>query len=165
MTIVEVHCSFGNSFCFVSNSDSLSHLHSGEISQQIFQDLWIHWLRNNFINLMRPCLLDEFLLNVTSASHNHRLVHICLPVERANLLAQLISVHDRHANICQNQSVHVSASLEAQLHFCESFQTVVRSVHYLRQTSNFKLLQELLHPEDIVWLIVNNKDSFNRGNH
>ena len=70
--------------------------------KDIFQDIDIDWLGNDLVDLVVPRFFDVLLLDVARAGHYHGLGCPVLPVEAPDLIGELETVHDRHADISQH---------------------------------------------------------------
>ena len=80
---------------------------------------------------MEPGFLNVGFFDVACDGNDHWLSHLVLAVEVSDLFGFLEAIHDRHADVCQNQAIDVRALLEAILDFFEGFEAIIRSVHQL----------------------------------
>ena len=102
-------------------------------------------LRQNFVNIVEPCLFDELLFNVAGACDDERLRHLIDPVEFSDALRDLVTVHDRHANVRDNESVDVLTSGKGVPHLVKALQAIIGSVDETCQPLNLEPAQRQLH--------------------
>ena len=115
-----------------------------------------NWLRNNFIHLIKPSLLNKFRFSVSCNSNNHRLQNIFNPGKIPYLFRCLISINNRHRSIHKNKSIAEATSV-CLINLIDSFLAIEAMIYsYIFKSS---LSNQYFQAHHIVWFIIYNQNA------
>ena len=103
---------------------------------------------------MLPGHLDVFLLNVASAGYDHRLGYIVDPIKAPKLIRELITVHLRHANVGENETVDVLSKIDGGFDLTERLLAIISAINFILQSLNAKPTQFDFHAQNVVWFVI-----------
>ena len=102
-----------------------------DLFDDLREQVHVDRLRQYFVDVVQPSLLDKFVFDVSGACEDERLWHSVNPIECSNARRCFVAVHERHANVCDHQAIDMLPLLEGVSHFIEAFKAIVRSVNHV----------------------------------
>lgn len=106
---------------------------AGLILNDFFEDLrqnrLVYWFRKNFVNVVMPSFHNKFLFYMAGACNYHWLWHLIKTIKVSDLICSLVAIHNRHANIGNNQTIYMCTFQIRIFYFFKSLHTIVGSIY------------------------------------
>ena len=141
-------CSFGliSSNPLTCIGLSLYILEFDHFFENVYNDIGRDRLCYDLVHFMVECLFDVFLFRMACAGNDHRLLDFSFIIEFPDTFGRIITIHDRHVTVHEDQAIGVSIVEACVLNDLESILTIGCPV-YKFTNLGFGLLQNLTSVE------------------